>query len=410
MSLPYDELKNKVLSRYGELDSIPENVYRAMRQYKELGVDALDDDNVYNTLIAERDYVMPSETPTEIRQRAKTEFARDMLEQKRQEAASLKEANPIASALFPRTVQEESVRRQDPNSSVFSNFGNILYGSLKDAASLPGRLAAEGFGLATDFAHQASYGTEMPSFSEIGRNLGDIDSNIGKKIVGDPLMIPALASGLAPYATARIALGGGIPLADTFIEKNKIGETPSKTDYALALLAGIVPEAIKKVIQPRTIAAELTSPETKAAIRGFLEGEELPIKYKPSKAAKGYMDQYGDVAEAEATGWLSHEDAAKLYPSFPKRPPESKLADKLASVPRTVQLIPGVRQTGNAAAGVASLVKGIGNLRQSDNLSRMILMSAASGEISPTERNAYLRAVETKNEKLIQEFLSRKKK
>ncbi len=56
MAMSYDELKNKVLTRYGNIDAIPDSVYHAMRSYKEKGVNALDDDRTYNILVAERDY------------------------------------------------------------------------------------------------------------------------------------------------------------------------------------------------------------------------------------------------------------------------------------------------------------------------------------------------------------------
>lgn len=56
MAMSYDQLKQKVLSRYGHIDSIPEPVYNAMKQYQTKGNDALDDDNTYNLLVAERDY------------------------------------------------------------------------------------------------------------------------------------------------------------------------------------------------------------------------------------------------------------------------------------------------------------------------------------------------------------------
>ena len=59
MSMPYEEIKAKVLSRYGHIDSIPDSTYEALRAYKDKGVSALDDDRTYNILVGERDYKAP---------------------------------------------------------------------------------------------------------------------------------------------------------------------------------------------------------------------------------------------------------------------------------------------------------------------------------------------------------------
>lgn len=56
MSMSYDELKDKVLQRYGHIDSIPVPVYNALKSYKDNGVFALDDDKTNDILVGERDY------------------------------------------------------------------------------------------------------------------------------------------------------------------------------------------------------------------------------------------------------------------------------------------------------------------------------------------------------------------
>lgn len=71
MALSYDELKDKVLQRYGNIDDIPDSVYNAMKNYKSNGDKALDDDKTYNILVGERDYKpeplpeVPQDTPSD---------------------------------------------------------------------------------------------------------------------------------------------------------------------------------------------------------------------------------------------------------------------------------------------------------------------------------------------------------
>jgi len=275
MSLPYDELKDKVLSRYGELDSIPENVYLAMRQYKELGVDALDDDNVYNTLIAERDYV----SPTEMRARAKAEFASDWLAQKKAEAESIRETpmGKVASALFPKSVENEIQRRSYGNSPPEIPV-STQFDALKDMTSMPGRVLSQL--VAGDRENLQAFSEEYPILTKT--------AGVVRGIVEDPLLPLFMGIGSAPIPIgAKMAAGSVLPFTDITLEKGKVGETPTLTDAGISLLQGVLPEAIglgvAKYGARALRAAENIEPLKKiTAYKDFLNNEFGSIAKKES--------------------------------------------------------------------------------------------------------------------------------
>lgn len=208
---------------------------------------------------------------SEMRQRAKTEFARDMLEQKRQEAESIRETIPgkIASSVFPRMVRSEIESRIAGDQDSRSAFEDKSYSAIKDAMSFPGRVLASGVRTVGDIADvymNSPKETTPQQYDSLVGNLnaprrfaegiGKIENqNLFEQIVTDPLLPPLLAAGgigalggsKAAGFGARVALGASIPLADRAIELAKQGETPSGWDYGMAAAQGIVPELLKGV-------------------------------------------------------------------------------------------------------------------------------------------------------------------
>lgn len=57
MAMSYDELKDKALERYGHIDSIPNDVYNALKSYQNNGNAALDDDNTFKILSDIKSYI-----------------------------------------------------------------------------------------------------------------------------------------------------------------------------------------------------------------------------------------------------------------------------------------------------------------------------------------------------------------
>lgn len=88
MALSYNELKEKVLRRYGNIDNIPDSVYNAMISYRDNGTAALDDDKVFDILVSERDYKFnqpeKSAIAEQMRRDAKTQYADDVANQNRE--------------------------------------------------------------------------------------------------------------------------------------------------------------------------------------------------------------------------------------------------------------------------------------------------------------------------------------
>lgn len=353
---------------------------------------------------------IPSESPTEMRARAKAEFASDWLKQKQEEAESIRETTvgKVVSALFPRSVENEIDQRQIGRQD--SEVPYLAYDALKDITSLPGRILYSG------------YDKEVKSkspFGKITESMSNLDGWFGKKLVTDPLAIPALASGLAipsgitnlanaAAIGSRIALGAAIPSADITIEKSKIGEQPSSFDYLVAAASGIIPELLGKFIKPRAIASEMTDPAEEGMRRLLAEGDQIRYLGK-SDAFRRYQNTASSIDEALGSGLISPSEASRLYPKFPKRPIESVISDKIESIPPIIKssvrvIAPGINSAEAAARGTGKAVGMFSQIPESDNITRAILASYASEEITPTERNAYLRAVETGDDRLIREY------
>lgn len=133
MSMSYDELKNKVLDRYGHIDSIPDSVYNAMKEYQKNGNAALDDDRVFNILKSEKEYSPVIESK---------EVSNDSI---------ISKSPSLFETLMPRaTSQTEKSPIQ------------TLWSGAKDISSLPGRAVAEGVGLLGDVAGTITGSLNMP--------------------------------------------------------------------------------------------------------------------------------------------------------------------------------------------------------------------------------------------------------
>lgn len=176
MALSYDELKNKVLTRYGDIDSIPDSVYNAMKQYQQKGNAALDDDRTYNILVAERDY-SGKQSAEPLRQLAKEQYAQDVASQKAEAIDAYKRENPITSALFPRS----SIDAATGDRGVVGS----LYDAFADVSSAPGRAVARLVSGDNEIPEEAR--AEHPYLSKA--------YDVAKNIATDPLLIPSIAVG-----------------------------------------------------------------------------------------------------------------------------------------------------------------------------------------------------------------------
>lgn len=175
------------------------------------------------------------ESPSEMRERAKKEYASDVLQQKLQEAASIKENNPVIAAILPRYVekkQEQSLKQENSPSDYITH----PWAALRDVASLTGRLVTEGIGAIGDLA--GGYPDQAGALDRIG-NIGKDATmpeyyNLAKGITTDPLLPAYLATGLigGPVGAAlkpeiikglgRAAAAFSIPMVDKLLAREEI--------------------------------------------------------------------------------------------------------------------------------------------------------------------------------------------
>jgi len=64
MAMTYEEIKNKTLERYGDIDAIPDSVYQALKDYQTNGDAALDNDRTWNILKSEKEYQSKTQPTT----------------------------------------------------------------------------------------------------------------------------------------------------------------------------------------------------------------------------------------------------------------------------------------------------------------------------------------------------------
>lgn len=182
------------------------------------------------------------ESPVEMRDRAKKEYASDVLQQKLTEAASIKENNPILSKLFPyltEQVQRETIKSNtDQFDALKRNWAGI-----KDISSSVGRGISELLAGGPREEIEAVR-EEHPVWSGI--------YDVSRGIAEDPLLPgyaaigmiggPIGASGKWELAKGlgRVSLAGGLPLIDKQLQDEKI----TGSDAIVSGLAAVIPEIL----------------------------------------------------------------------------------------------------------------------------------------------------------------------
>lgn len=275
MSLPYDQLKEKVLTRYGHIDSIPDSVYNALISYRDNGTVALDDDKTFDILVSERDYVPQEEKSriaNEMRNRAKQEFQQDQEAQQKAEYNSRFESpvGKLVKNLFPYSNPYDQ-----------NKYERVLNAG-KDITSLPGRFGAETLGALSEVAGSLQKGDLTGNYERIAAigsrfmdNVGNItDGNLGKKIATDPLL-PVLGAtnlvtlpGKAIYSgLARTGLGTGAIVASEYAQPGEMNVRENAFPIVTGAALNALPLLKYIPFKGRNIANTLET-------REFVEGAE----------------------------------------------------------------------------------------------------------------------------------------
>jgi len=332
-----------------------------------LDFDSDDDAISYAEDMGISEFTPITESSADMRARAKSEFAADWLAQKKAEAESIKETVPgkIASALFPRSVENEILQRHTGRPD--SETPYLAYDALKDMTSLPGRGLAAAIETAGDVAGtywgSKDYATpemldteiipELNPIGMLGERMANLnDGNLGKRIITDPLLPVFAGLGSVPFRTiasvparvsARIASNASVPLADVAITKSRIGESPSLSDVGWSLAQGVLPEAIGKASKyvrsiPRSQSESIKILE-EALENGGLTSKEMFDFSRALEAAKNPKLDIGGAAK-ETLPWAIADLAFGTGGAVTGVVGVTKLADRAA---KKVLQVPSIR-------------------------------------------------------------------
>ena len=344
MSLPYDQLKEKVLTRYGHIDSIPDSVYNALISYRDNGTVALDDDKTFDILVSERDYTPQEEKSrlaNEMRNRAKTDFVEDQEAQQKAEYDSRFESpeGKLVKNLFPYS-----------NSYDQTKYERVL-NAAKDITSLPGRLGAETIGALSEVAGSLQKGDLTGNDERIAAigsnfmdNVGNItDGNLGKKIATDPLL-PVLGAtnlvtlpGRAIYSgLARTGLGTGAIVASEYAQPGDMNVRENAFPIVTGAALNALPLLKYIPFKGRNIAQTLET-------RPFVEGAEKVLKEDVKHGGKYVLSSKRDNPTK-----IPVDDLKKLWQT------NTTLDSKFASIGEWT----GKSAAGTAAAGTGAAMFG----------------------------------------------------
>lgn len=406
MATSYDDLKNKILSRYGHIDSIPDSVYSAMKQYQQTGDAALDDDRIYNILVAEKNYSgVPAESPSEMRERAKKEYASDVLQQKLQEAASIKENNPLLSKLFPHLTEQVQRETIKPNTDQFDALKRNWAG-IKDISSSVGRGISERMAGGPKEEIDAVR-EEHPVWSalyDISRDIAEDPLLPGYAAIG-ALGGPIGASGIKEIAKGlgRVTLATALPLIDKPLQDEK----NTGVDWIVSGLGAVIPEAL---------SYPLIRSGIKQAQIGLL-GDDLAKFQAGLERSRAIQAQKQKEADALADLTTEGSETIRLpsvtYKQNKIQELEKKIAD-LETQKKTgvnlpdVFLTAGTTSVAGPFAGVAApyagrvvkrVASGLADMKKPLNVAMRTEIQGVSdkvkkGQMSQQDANAVIRAAE----------------
>jgi hypothetical protein len=254
----------------------------------------VDEDEIRDLVIAGAGEETDSETPEQMRSRAKSEYSRDV----QQQMSEYDDEHPYASTLMPKMT--EAIKTNQPWYIQSTE-------AAKDIFSSPG----------IDITRYIR-GTYTPEEERGMREEYPISmgiSDFGKSIAESPLNIPlAPVAALGAGATGIGALGagigrfgitGGTVLGDIASERQVQGQEVTPLDYGIALASGILPEAASGVskgikylankwnipgkLQAGMIESQIAS---NPKIRAFME-QGSPLKYGQKETL--FLNEAGEI-------------------------------------------------------------------------------------------------------------------